>query len=132
MAPPYGKRPLAERWRHYRDTSTVERCRPGGSWIELQAATISEFERCALYTPKPPAYADEREPILDRLRDERDSYDDLAGPGRSEDELIADAIQELERLRQYLPENPYPAGASVGLPIRRPDRVPAHAVKKLR
>lgn len=102
------------------------------SWPEIQAATISEFERCALYTPRPPAYADGRASILDRLRDERDSYDDLTGPGRSEAELITDAIQELERLRQYLPENPYPPGASVGLPNRRPDRVSALAVKKLR
>jgi len=111
----YADRTLIERWRIYDEGKLYCAVSPGMTFQELQAMAIAEMERCSVYSPPPLPDPRGCPPILQRLRDERDSHYPLKGLGRSHLELITDTIDELERLAMYVPPilYPYPKGGSL-------------------
>jgi len=114
MGTRYDLLPPIERWILYQEHGS-DYAGLGLTWRELQACAISEMERCSVYSPPPPKDPRGCPPILQRLRDERDSHYPLTGPGYSGEDLIADVIDELDRLALYVEPilYPFPKGGSL-------------------
>jgi hypothetical protein len=109
MAKRYDLLPLIERWILYQEHGS-DYAGLGMNWPGLQACAIAEMERCSVYSSPPLKDPRGCPPILQRLRDERDSHFPLQGPGYSGEDLIADVIDELERLALWVPPILYPSG----------------------